>query len=126
MHRRCYTTNPSTRRRYYDRDITVCDRWHTFENFFEDMGHPPTDTHSIDRINNLGNYEPSNCRWATPKEQSRNTRRNRLIEWDGELVPAVTLAERYGIPYKTFFARITAYKWTVDRALNTPVRVLSK
>lgn len=60
------------RRRYYERGVVVCDRWASFGHFLADMGERPSAAHSIDRINNDGNYEPGNCRWATPVEQAAN------------------------------------------------------
>lgn len=78
MHSRCNNPNSD---RYYDyggRGIRVCDRWRKFENFFSDMGERPSLDYSLDRINNAGNYEPSNCRWATAKEQALNRRHRRV------------------------------------------------
>lgn len=74
MKARC--SNPATINfKYYGgRGIRVCKRWLKFENFYADMGEPPTEKHSIDRTNNDGNYTPKNCRWALPKEQSNNRR----------------------------------------------------
>jgi hypothetical protein len=75
---RCYNINTPYYINYGERGIKVCNRWlESFENFYEDMGPKPTPYHSIDRINNDGNYEPSNCKWATKKEQQNNTRRNK-------------------------------------------------
>ncbi|ULT55402.1 AP2 domain-containing protein [Neobacillus drentensis] len=72
---RCENINDKSFPDYGGRNIKVCDNWRTsFEKFLEDMGERPTDKHSIDRIDVNGNYEPSNCRWATKEVQSRNTR----------------------------------------------------
>ena len=78
MKRRCDYEKGSRWKHYGGRGIKVCDRWlNSYENFLKDMGRKPGPEYSIDRINVDGNYEPSNCKWSTPKEQSNNTRRNR-------------------------------------------------
>ena len=74
---RCNNPNSQAYRYYGGRGIKVCERWLQFENFYADMGERPTGL-TVERINNDGDYEPSNCRWATRAEQMRNTRRQSI------------------------------------------------
>lgn len=86
MKMRCNNENNKGYKNYGGRGIKVCDRWlDSFENFIEDIGFRPTETHSLDRFpNNDGNYEKTNCRWATVNQQLRNQRSNVWIEYDGK------------------------------------------
>lgn len=82
---RCYNAKAPHYKDYGGRGIIMSDEWkNSFTAFFSDMGLRPSSLHSIDRINNDGNYEKGNCKWSTQKEQSRNTRRNRWIEHNGQ------------------------------------------
>jgi hypothetical protein len=92
---------------YGGRGITVCDKWiNSFEAFYADMGKRPSDKHSIDRIDNSGNYEPSNCRWATKSQQARNTRAAKQIKLEGKVYTIVELAEISGVNYRTIKSRL--------------------
>jgi len=94
---RCTNSSRPEYSSYGGRGIKVCERWHAFLNFWEDMKHRYADNLSIDRIDNDGDYEPSNCRWATHKEQARNTSRNRLVDLDGKKVCIAEAAEVTGV-----------------------------
>jgi hypothetical protein len=116
MRRRCGSpTNPRFAD-YGGRGILVCERWADFSQFLADMGHAPSPNHSIDRIDNNGNYEPGNCRWATNHEQSRNTRRTRLLTIAGQTMCLKDWAARIGIGDRALSARI-ARGWPEDRLL---------
>lgn len=118
---RCYNPNFSKYQEYGARGITVCERWrHSFENFFADMGDRPPQM-TIDRHPNVnGNYEPSNCRWATAKEQSNNLRRNVIIEFDGRSMTLAQWSEETGIDYSCLFYRFQRGSWTAEEILTTP------
>jgi hypothetical protein len=95
---RCYNKNCRKYNMYGGRGIKMCDEWlNSFEKFRKDMGCRPSAKHSIDRIDNNGDYTPENCRWATPKEQARNKRDTVYISFKGETLPLVEWAERKNI-----------------------------
>ena len=115
------TSNPNnaSSRLYLYKGIRVCDRWiNSFENFFEDMGYAPSPKHSIDRIDSNGNYEPSNCRWATAKVQSNNTSRNKNITFNGITKTQTEWAESVGISSQALEKRLM--KWSLVKALTEP------
>ena len=120
MVQRCENPNNPNYKDYGGRGIQVCERWHELENFSADMGDPP-DGLSLDRRDNEGDYERSNCRWATRKTQNRNTRRNRMLTYDGQTQCATAWANSLGMNAKTLYARL-ALGWTVEQALTTPVQ----
>lgn len=115
-------TNPAYKD-YGGRGISVCARWlDSPAAFLEDMGAKPTPEHELDRYpDNNGNYEPGNCRWATRKENDRNRRSNRLIEFGDETMALAAWAERVGMGRDTLRKRLEA-GWTVEEALTIPSR----
>lgn len=118
MLNRCRSRQSASWKYYGGRGISVCIRWHSFELFLQDMGEKPTG-HSLDRINNNGNYEPSNCRWAKQSAQTRNSRRNRILEYGGTMWVAKDLATHAGINYGTLRLRLKK-GMTVYEAIHTP------
>jgi hypothetical protein len=116
MWSRCTNKNAHQFKNYGARGITVCDRWKDFWAFIDDMGERPTASHSIDRIDVNGNYEPSNCRWATSTQQNRNRRNNSLLEFNGETKCLAAWAEERGIKQTTLLRRLERGR-TVAEAL---------
>jgi hypothetical protein len=120
MLKRC--TDPSTKHydRYGGRGITVCERWRSLENFLADMGKRPSPRHSIDRIDNNGNYEPSNCRWATMSVQKRNYSRNRFYSYSGKTLCLKDWSREMGIHMNTLRSRLDKMGWSFEQSITTP------
>jgi len=120
MRYRCYKPQNKDYHRYGGRGITVCDRWRfDFGAFLADMGARPTRKHSIDRIDNDGNYEPSNCRWATPQQQADNTpKKGRFLTLAEETLNQTEWARKLGISRSALRRRLEL--WPVEKALTTP------
>ncbi len=129
MHRRCYSPKSSRYSSYGGRGIVVCNRWHKFENFRDDMysdylensrkfGERKT---TIDRIDNDGNYELSNCRWSAPKQQARNRRTSHFYFIKSQKFTLPEIAEKFNLDYKILNDRMKR-GWNLQRAMNAPVR----
>lgn len=120
---RCNNKRSLSYKQYGGRGIKVCDRWlNSFENFLEDMGERPTNKHSIDRIDNNGDYTPENCRWANKAEQANNRNNNLIINYKSE---EKTLAEWCFIlklNYETIRHRINYLKWNIEDAFEKPIK----
>lgn len=119
MRKRCNNPNTEFYYCYGARGIKVCERWDSYANFLADMGECQPGL-SIERIDNDANYEPSNCRWASTKEQSRNQRGNRHITHNGETLTLVEWEEKLGLPNHCLASRLSR-GWNEITALTTPV-----
>lgn len=113
---RCQIETATGYQNYGGRGISVCERWRVFENFASDMGDPPDATFTIERIDNNGNYEPGNCRWATRLEQGENKRNNRIIEHNGKKMTVTNWARCLGISLATLLEALS--KHPLDVALR--------
>jgi len=123
MLQRCENPNNPEYKNYGGRGITVCDEWHDAQVFINwALASGWQKGLQIDRIDNNGSYEPSNCRWVTRKENSRNKRNNRLITFDDKTQTMAEWAEEAGISYLVLCSRINQYHWPIERALTEPVR----
>lgn len=107
---------------YGGRGIKVCDRWAQFENFLADMVQKPSPKHSIERIDNDGDYCPENCKWATTEEQANNKRCNRTITMLGETKTMAQWAKQFGISDTNIWQRIEVLGWSEQKAVTKPVR----
>ena len=126
MKQRCRNPHDLGYKNYGGRGITVCDRWDNFASFISDMGLRPSNKHSIDRIDNDGDYTTENCRWATSHEQSRNKRSNRIIRFAGKEKCAADWEDEIGISAINILNRIDACGWSIERALTEPVKIRGK
>lgn len=120
LKQRC--TNPRNKgyKNYGGRGINVCRQWLTsFQEFLEDVGERPSPKHSLDRIDNDGDYEPGNVRWVIRGEQNRNKRGNVLLTWGGKTMLLTDWARGLGIAHATLRSRLTK-GWSLERALTTP------
>ena len=102
---RCHLPTSHAFSRYGGRGITVCERWHDFENFYADMGDKPEGM-SLERTDNDGPYSPENVRWASNKEQANNRRSSRWIEFRGERKTLAQWADQFGIHLGTLWSRL--------------------
>ena len=132
MRQRCRDETVKDWPRYGGRGVVVCAGWQKFENFFADMGKRPSKKHSVDRIDNDGNYScghcaeclenewPANCRWITMAEQHRNTRRNKFITFNRETLCVSDWAKRKGMSSALLRWRLES-GWGIEKALTEPV-----
>lgn len=116
MRRRCNNSNDTRFSSYGGAGISVCDRWRLYQNFLTDMGECPPRC-SIDRFpNGKGNYEPGNCRWASPKQQSQNSSRAKKITFRGETLCIRDWEKSLGLSCGALWHRLK--RWPLEKALT--------
>lgn len=120
MRNRCRNTSKMYAH-WNGRGIKVCSRWDVFENFLADVGPRPGRGYSIDRINVDGDYDPSNVRWATRKQQANNTTKTFRIKFNGVDEAVCDVAQRVGLKPSTLYTRVTKYGFSVEDAIKSPL-----
>lgn len=117
MMQRCYDKNSQAFNRYGGRGINVCDKWQTFEGFYEDMGNKP-DNLSMERKDVNGDYSPENVVWADAKTQANNRRSNVMLEHNGKRQTMQQWCDELGLKIGTVWARINVYGYSVEKSLT--------
>lgn len=123
---RCLNTKHKQYVDYGGRGILICDKWQTFEGFYEDMGSPPFEESSLDREDNNGNYCKENCRWSTPVEQANNRRNSIRYEFRGQQMSLTEIAKLVNIRRGTIYGRLYKYGMTIEQAVTVPVMTASE
>lgn len=119
IRKRCCSSNSKDYKNYGGRGIHCSDAWDSFRVFVEDMGDSWQIGLSIDRIDNDLGYSKENCKWSTPSEQSRNTRRNKMVEYQGEVKCLVDWCETLKLNYRRIKDRIGRQGWSITKAFET-------
>jgi len=122
MKDRCLNPKDKRYHRYGGRGITVCKRWLNFEGFSQDMGATYKNGLTLERINNNGNYTPSNCVWIPFAEQAKNRSDTVFIEWNGKRQCMRDWERELGFNKGTLRMRLRRYGWSVERALSTKAK----
>jgi hypothetical protein len=126
MRNRCYKKQNKRYHRYGGRGISVCARWHIFENFLSDVGFAPSPKHTLGRIENDGNYEPGNVEWQTTKTQANNTSTNRLITAFRRTQTLAQWSDETGLSRNTIEKRIDRHGWSPEKAVSVPARAWNR
>lgn len=124
MKNRCLNENADRYKDYGGRGITIDPRWlgeDGYDNFLDDMGRRPSASHTLERRKNDEGYSKENCVWATMKEQSRNRKSTRLIEYGGRTMCLKDWAKELGLGHTTLAKRLDS-GWETHRAFTEPVR----
>ena len=121
MWERCYLPENQNYEYYGARGICVCQEWIDFQSFYSFWGYPPFEGATMGRINNDGNYEPSNCEWQTQEQQNNNTRRSKLLTWNGKTQSIRDWAKEYNVGARSVSERLRR-GWDLEKSLTTPGR----